>query len=70
MKAWGCLWLSNDIEINLDGNELTLDEKDLLRNNEIVSIGEHEIGEEANVYIEGMKYPLTDKEQIKELLLK
>lgn len=70
MKAYGYLWLKNGFEIDLCGQELTPEQRLQLTNNDIESIGEHEIGHEANVSFEDRFEAERCKLAIKTFLLK
>ena len=48
-KVWGCLWLKDGRQIQLDGQEIDTIK---VKPSEIAHYGEQELGNEANVFVE------------------
>jgi hypothetical protein len=71
-SLWGHLWFKNGDEVDLDGPvPIELFEEEVYNLNQIVSIGRHEIGDDANVlavFADSEEIVLTSVAQVKKFL--
>ena len=64
VRVFGCLWLRNGTKLDLDGQELA---SISVNSKDIVSYGEHELGREANIYIEPPGYEIRGLQNVRRL---